>query len=29
MAVLLLVFGINVVGDWLRAVLGPRLERGV
>jgi peptide/nickel transport system permease protein len=29
LAILLLVLGINLVGDWLRDVLDPRLERGV
>ena len=29
LAILLLVRGINLVGDWLRDVLDPRLERGV
>ena len=28
-AILLLVLGINLVGDWLRDVLDPRMERGV
>ena len=28
-AILLLVLGINLVGDWLRDVLDPRLERGL
>ena len=28
-AILLLVLGINLVGDWLRDVLDPRLERGI
>ena len=29
LAILLLVFGINLVGDWLRDALDPRLERGL
>jgi peptide/nickel transport system permease protein len=29
LAILLLVLGINLVGDWLRDVLDPRLERGL
>jgi peptide/nickel transport system permease protein len=29
LAILLLVLGINLVGDWLRDVLDPRMERGV
>jgi peptide/nickel transport system permease protein len=29
LAILLLVLGINLVGDWLRDVLDPRLERGI
>ena len=29
LAILLVVLGINLVGDWLRDVLDPRLERGV
>lgn len=29
LAILVLVLGINLVGDWLRDVLDPRLERGV
>jgi hypothetical protein len=28
LAILFLVFGINLVGDWLRDVLDPRMERG-
>jgi peptide/nickel transport system permease protein len=28
-AILLLVLGINLVGDWLRDVLDPRMERGI
>ena len=28
-AILVLVLGINLVGDWLRDVLDPRLERGI
>jgi peptide/nickel transport system permease protein len=28
-AILLLVLGINLVGDWLRDILDPRMERGV
>jgi peptide/nickel transport system permease protein len=28
-AILLLVLGINLVGDWLRDVLDPRMERGM
>ncbi len=28
-AILLLVLGINLVGDWLRDILDPRLERGI
>jgi peptide/nickel transport system permease protein len=28
-AILLLVLGINLVGDWLRDALDPRLERGI
>jgi len=28
-AILVLVLGINLVGDWLRDVLDPRLERGL
>jgi peptide/nickel transport system permease protein len=29
LAILLLVLGINLVGDWLRDVLDPRMERGM
>src|SRR5207249_687040 len=29
LAILVLVLGINLVGDWLRDVLDPRLERGL
>jgi peptide/nickel transport system permease protein len=29
LAILLLVLGINLVGDWLRDALDPRLERGI
>ena len=29
LAILVLVLGINLVGDWLRDVLDPRMERGV
>jgi peptide/nickel transport system permease protein len=29
LAILLLVLGINLVGDWLRDVLDPRMERGI
>ena len=29
LAILLVVLGINVVGDWLRDLLDPRLERGI
>ena len=29
LAILLLVLGINLVGDWVRDVLDPRMERGV
>jgi peptide/nickel transport system permease protein len=29
LAILLLVLGINLVGDWLRDVLDPRMERGL
>lgn len=29
LAILLLVLGVNLVGDWLRDVLDPRLERGL
>jgi len=29
MAILLLVLGINLVGDWLRDMLDPRMERGM
>jgi peptide/nickel transport system permease protein len=29
LAILLLVLGINLVGDWLRDALDPRLERGM
>jgi peptide/nickel transport system permease protein len=29
LAILLVVLGINLVGDWLRDVLDPRMERGV
>ena len=29
LAILLLVLGINLVGDWLRDMLDPRMERGV
>ena len=29
LAILILVLGINVVGDWLRDLLDPRLERGM
>jgi len=28
-AILLLVLGINLVGDWLRDALDPRMERGI
>jgi len=28
-AILLLVLGINLVGDWLRDALDPRMERGM
>jgi peptide/nickel transport system permease protein len=29
LAILVLVLGINLVGDWLRDLLDPRLERGM
>jgi peptide/nickel transport system permease protein len=29
LAILLLVLGINLVGDWVRDVLDPRMERGM
>jgi peptide/nickel transport system permease protein len=29
LAILLVVLGINLVGDWLRDLLDPRLERGM
>jgi peptide/nickel transport system permease protein len=28
-AILLVVLGINLVGDWLRDALDPRVERGI
>ena len=29
LAIMLSVLGINLVGDWLRDILDPRLERGI
>jgi peptide/nickel transport system permease protein len=29
LAILAVVLGINVVGDWLRDTLDPRVERGI